>query len=382
VSEQHRLAEVRRYEILDTPPDGAFDRITALLARLLAVPVAIVSIVDHDRLWFKSRHGLDVEEIPREPGLCASCIMQDGPWVVSDARNDPRALANPLVAGEFGAQFYLGIPLRTRDGFNLGTLCAIDFKPRAATEADIATLTDLAALVMDGLELRLSAGNAIASYHDELARRELREVHIISLMRELAHRTKNLLAVVEAIARQTTSHTTSVGDYIERLAARVHALAHTHDLIADEDWHGVTMANLANRQLEPMVGQTGRLILVGPRVVLTPLAAQNIGLALHELATNALKYGALSVPDGRVWFTWNLGKGDRPLLWMLWREENGPRVAMPARAGFGTSVLRHIAPLAMDGAAQLSFDTSGVLYRLEVPAAQTLPESPERPAQV
>jgi two-component sensor histidine kinase len=372
VTEQQRLAAVRRYEILDTPPDGAFDRITALAARLLAVPVAIVSVVDHDRIWFKSRHGLDIEEVNRDLGLCASCIMQEGPWIVSDARKDPRSLANPLVAGEFGAQFYLGLSLRTHDEFNLGTLCVIDFKPRAATEADIATLTDLRALVMDELELRLSARKATDNYHDELARRELREGHIMALLRELAHRSKNLLAVVEAIARQSMTNTTSVEDYVERFVARVHALAHTQDLIADEDWHGVPMADLARRQLDALVGKGDRLDLVGPRVVLTPLATQNIGLALHELATNAIKYGALSIGTGRVRLTWNLGDGHRPLLWMLWREENGPKVVSPVREGFGTTVLRHITPVAVGGTAQLSFDSSGVRYHLEVPATHVV----------
>jgi hypothetical protein len=103
VEEQERLAAVRRYDILDTPPDGAFDRITAIAARLMKVPVAIVSVIDHDRIWFKSRHGLDVEEIGHDLGLCVSCILQDAPWVIEDARNDARTLANPLVAGEFGA---------------------------------------------------------------------------------------------------------------------------------------------------------------------------------------------------------------------------------------------------------------------------------------
>ena len=107
MSEHERLAAVHRYDILDTPPDGAFDRITAVAGRLLKMPVAIVSVVDTDRIWFKSRHGLEGEQIGRDPGLCASCILQEGPWLVNDARRDPRTLANPLVAGEFGAQFYL-----------------------------------------------------------------------------------------------------------------------------------------------------------------------------------------------------------------------------------------------------------------------------------
>jgi len=161
-NERERLAAVQRYDVLDTPPDGAFDRITTLAARLLKVPVAIVSIVDADRIWFKSHHGLDVDQVDREPGLCASAILQDGPWLVNDAQVDPRTLANPLVAGEMGVGFYAGVPLTTHDGYNLGTLCVLDLQPRELTDEQVATLSDLAALVMDELELRLSARRSVS----------------------------------------------------------------------------------------------------------------------------------------------------------------------------------------------------------------------------
>jgi sigma-B regulation protein RsbU (phosphoserine phosphatase) len=160
--ETERLAAVRRYDVLDTPPDGAFERITAMAARLLGVPISIVSIVDSDRIWFKSHHGLDVEQIDRAPGLCASAILQEGPWLVTDASVDPRTLANPLVAGDFGLRFYAGVPLRTHDGYNLGTLCVIDQEAREITDDELATLTDLASLVMDELELRLSARRTVS----------------------------------------------------------------------------------------------------------------------------------------------------------------------------------------------------------------------------
>jgi sigma-B regulation protein RsbU (phosphoserine phosphatase) len=161
IGEAERLAAVRRYHVLDTPPDGAFERITALAARLFGVPIAIVSIVDADRIWFKSHHGLDVDQIGREPGLCASAVLQDGPWLVNDARNDPRTLANPLVAGEMGLRFYAGVPLTTHDGYNLGTLCVIDQQPRELTDDEVASLTDLATVVMDELELRLAARRTV-----------------------------------------------------------------------------------------------------------------------------------------------------------------------------------------------------------------------------
>lgn len=160
--EEARLAAVRRYDVLDSPPDGSFDRLTALAARSCSTPMAIISIVDRDRIWFKSHHGLDVDQIDREPGLCASAILQDGPWVVEDARADPRTFANPLVAGDFGLGFYLGVPLQTSDGYQLGTLCVLDPEPRPASDREIADLTDLAAVVVDELELRRSAQRLIA----------------------------------------------------------------------------------------------------------------------------------------------------------------------------------------------------------------------------
>jgi eukaryotic-like serine/threonine-protein kinase len=167
-NEQERLAAVRRYGILDTPKDGSFDRITRLAAAILEMPIAIVTIVDHDRIWFKSAEGLDgVEQIGRDPGLCASAILSDEAWVIEDAKVDPRTLANPLVAGEFGLRFYAGSALRTSGGHNLGTLCVIDKEPRELTEDQIRVLDDLAALVVDELELRLAARQQ-AHYSTEL----------------------------------------------------------------------------------------------------------------------------------------------------------------------------------------------------------------------
>ncbi|MDQ6926111.1 MAG: GAF domain-containing protein [Candidatus Eremiobacteraeota bacterium] len=161
-TEPARLGAVRRYDILDTPPDGAFDRVTALAAKIFDVPIALVTIVDHERIWFKSRHGLDgVDQIGRDPGLCASCIMEDRPYVVEAARTDARTLANPLVAGKFGLQFYAAAPLRTTDGHRLGTLCVIDREPRMFSPQQADVLQGLADIVMDEMELRLSTLRAL-----------------------------------------------------------------------------------------------------------------------------------------------------------------------------------------------------------------------------
>jgi signal transduction histidine kinase len=155
LDEDTRLAAVHRYEILDTPCEGAFDRITALAARLFSVPISIVSIVDNDRVWFKSRQGIDVEQVSRLPGLCASAILQREPLILPDASVDPNALANPIVAGELGLRFYAGAPLTTWDGHNLGAICVMDKEPREFGDEDATTLEQLAAIVVHELELRL-----------------------------------------------------------------------------------------------------------------------------------------------------------------------------------------------------------------------------------
>ena len=169
LDERARLAAVRRYRILDTPGDGAFDRVTRLAARLFKVPISIVSIVDHDRIWFKSRYGTDAQQVGRDRGLCASAILQRDPLVVPDALVDPHALANPLVAGEFGLRFYAGAPLTTWDGHNLGTICVIDREPRVIDDEGIATLEDLAAIVVHELELRLASNALVEREHEARA---------------------------------------------------------------------------------------------------------------------------------------------------------------------------------------------------------------------
>lgn len=173
-NEAQRIAALQRYHILDTPADGSFDRITSIASRIFDTPIAIASLVDTDRIWFKSHHGLDVQQIDREPGLCASAILNDCAYIVNDARYDARTLANPLVAGDFGLQFYCAVPLKTREGLNLGTLCVIDFKPRQVSEEQIAMLTDLAQIIVEQMEMRLSAkrvdelNTALKDTQDEL----------------------------------------------------------------------------------------------------------------------------------------------------------------------------------------------------------------------
>jgi PAS domain S-box-containing protein len=157
-NEAQRLEELRRYAVLDTPPEKAFDDITELAARIFKVPIATVTLIDEDRQWFKSCLGLETREVGRNVGFCAHAILGAKVMVVPDARKDARFAENPLVTGPPHIRFYAGAPLQTRNGLNLGTLCIIDTKPRRLTKSNEATLAGLATFVVAELQLRYEIG--------------------------------------------------------------------------------------------------------------------------------------------------------------------------------------------------------------------------------
>ncbi len=154
LNEAARLAKLNSYGILDSGPDERFERITRTVATLLNVPFVLVSLVDESRQWFKSKYGIDAPEMPRELSFCAHAILDDKIFIVPDATLDNRFKNNPLVTDDPSVRFYAGAPLRTSDGFNLGTLCAVDTHKRDLTPSEQLLLTDFAAIVIDELELR------------------------------------------------------------------------------------------------------------------------------------------------------------------------------------------------------------------------------------
>jgi diguanylate cyclase (GGDEF)-like protein len=151
--EAQRLATLRSIDVLDTDPEERFDRLTRLAKRVFDVPIALVSLVDENRQWFKSRIGLDACETRRDISICGHAILGDGPLIVEDTWQDDRFADNPMVTDEPGIRFYAGMPLRYLNGARLGTLCIIDRKPRSLDDEDLAMLRDLA----DMAESELSA---------------------------------------------------------------------------------------------------------------------------------------------------------------------------------------------------------------------------------
>jgi len=194
-----------------------------------------------------------------------------------------------------------------------------------------------------------------------------REEHIQVILSELAHRTKNLLVVVMALANQTARNVKDVKQYQGVFTQRLQGLAHSHDLLLRGHWKGASFADLVATQMQPFRANDDRIRAAGPAIMLQPDAVQNLGLVFHELATNASKHGALSVPDGQVSIAWSApAAGER--IAVHWQESGGPPVQPPQRRGFGQELIERIVPQVLKGTGALQFAPSGVSWNFEFPA--------------
>lgn len=201
----------------------------------------------------------------------------------------------------------------------------------------------------------------------DISERKRREEQIVLLMREVNHRSKNMLGLVLAVARQTVAH--SPNDFLSRFTERVQALSASQDLLVRNDWQGADMHELARAQLAHFKDLVGtRIALSGPELRLAPSAAQSIGMALHELSTNAGKYGALSNSTGNVDIGWATEGGSDPQFVLTWRERGGPSVTVPAVGGFGSTVIGTMVKLGLGGDVTLDYAETGLNWRLSCSA--------------
>ncbi|MGH8336335.1 MAG: sensor histidine kinase, partial [Gammaproteobacteria bacterium] len=219
------------------------------------------------------------------------------------------------------------------------------------------------------------SGNRIVEWvgvHTDISAKKDTEAHRELLMRELAHRSKNQLAVIEAVASQTARHAGSLDEFRERFARRLQGMAISADLLIAQQWDGAPLAELVRRQLEPFGTDEGRLLCEGPDVFLGSEAAESIGLALHELATNCVKYGAWSVAAGVVRVSWTLDRdgAQLPQLRVSWTERGGPTVTPPTREGFGRRVIERMVAQKLGGTVELLFDIQGLSWTLLAPHTQ------------
>ena len=295
--ERLRLAAVTRYEILDTAPEAACDRITALAADLFNVPVSIIGFVDHDRIWFKSHHGLDATEIERNAGRSAAVVPSIGFALPARAETDVwptdirsigfrstelRAIPSPYVIGQAGRRFCVAVPLRTADGFDLGTLCVMDDEPIPVDARRIRQLETLAAIVMDQLEVRLASRRATAK--------------ALIMAGENDHRTMNSLQFVASLLnlQSRAVRSTEAAGQLTAAANRVSAVARVHRTFAAEP----------NAERLPILSYLRRLCGELADILETTVSIDGIeasipteqilalGLIANELVTNAKKHGA------------------------------------------------------------------------------------------
>jgi two-component sensor histidine kinase len=234
-------------------------------------------------------------------------------------------------------------------------------------DGDVRWVETLGLAHFEGVRRERGAAGVVGTVADITGRKQHEEREHL-LMREVGHRAKNMLSVVDAIAHQTS--TRNPEDFMERFSERLQALSANQGLLVRGEWTGVEIEDLIRAQLAHFADLIGSRIGVGgPKLRLKPASAQAIGLALHELATNAGKYGALSTDAGRVGISW-AAEGDT--FTMGWTERDGPPVSAPKHRGFGTIVMEAMAERSVEGKVDLDYEPSGLAWRLTCSAANVL----------
>jgi PAS domain S-box-containing protein len=478
-TESERSEAIRSFDILDTPPEAEFDDLARIAAEVCGTPIALVSLVDVERQFFKAELGLGVRETPIATSFCAHALLVDDILVIPDATRDPRFDGNPLVYENPKVRFYAGALLKTREGVPIGTMCVLDHKPRELDENQIRTLLLLARQAMTQLELRrslaatqkaLREAKELETRHRQIVdsavdfgiitldldgrvtswsvgaeeilgwseaemvgrpadvffteedqaagipdqemqaarqrgrgsdeRWHLRhdgsrfwasgemmplrdddanhlgyvkilrdrtlqhqaEAQRLELTREMSHRMKNSFAMVQSIVGQSLRTASSVAEARDSIGTRIEALARAQDILTQTSGTHAAIGEVVRDALAPYRTGEGRFDVTGPELELTAQQVVGLSLALHELATNAVKHGALSEPGGCVDITWQHTEDNGFVF--DWREHGGPAVTPPTRTGFGTRLIERIVGPYFDGKATLGFEPGGVTFRL------------------
>lgn len=355
LTDPRRLASLAATNLMDSPHEEVFDRAVRLATQLTGRPVGLLSLVDGERQFFKAQVGLtgDVakdRETPLSHSFCQHVVIDGAPLIVKDARDDPRVRDN-LAIDDLGVVAYLGVPVHGPDGEPLGSFCVIDGHPHEWSAADLQTLEDLTAMIETDLKLR-----------DTVAQRDL-------LISEMNHRLKNIFTLIGGMIRQSARDASDPREMAEQITGRVQALNAAHSLVLPDggtrghEGGEVALDELAKTVLAPYPG--AQKIVRGGKVMLGPKAAVAFALSLHELATNAAKYGAFSDILGKVELDWNVAEDK---LGLTWREELPQTLQTTASdEGFGSRLLQLNVEAQLRGTLVRDMTPNGVHVTLAVP---------------
>lgn len=300
--EQVRLAMLRGYNILDTAPEADFDEIVKLASEICDTPVALVSLVEEDRQWFKSSVGLTATQTPIEQSICAHAILADDFLEIEDTKADARTMDNPLVTGDDNMQFYAGALLEGDDGLSLGTLCVIDHKPRKLTDFQVRALKVLANQVMRQIELRKA-----------LAASEI-------LGKEVDHRVKNSLQSLEALIRIQIRGEKSqdARAALEAVQGRLAMVSSLHEALYMADAGAyVGLRMFVEKVVHAAAGQMPAGVKVHVKLAECDLEsrdASSVGMIVNEAMVNAAKYAFVGREAGNFHVTGTLSNGTYQLV--------------------------------------------------------------------
>lgn len=359
-----RLQEISSELLGERKVEALYEKIVDAAASIMHADFASMQMYHRGELWLLAHRGFAEEaathwqRVTPQSGVSCGLALGSGQRVII-----PDTVKNAALLGaEAGRVRDTGIlsmqstPLMSRGGEVLGMISTHWRAPYRPHEQELQHLDILARQAADLIE------------------RSLAERRTRVLLREVSHRAKNLLAIVEGIVRQTATQK-DPATFAQDLSARLASLAGSHDLLAATDWKGVELGELVRSQVSHLCDLGGtRITFDGPPLQIAPGAAQTIGIAVHELATNALKFGALSNVDGVVDVKWQVSEAAEPRFVMTWRERGGPAVALPQRRGFGATAMVRMIEHAVDADVVLAYDPGGVSWTMDAPLAAVLQE--------